>query len=1308
MGTDWTLQDRVYNPLDDFQSSGFIPAPEGDTNPDAHSDQFSGNSIDGAYSPYAGVSYGVDYTGFGIGNYRDSYTGEGDRIYWGRLDGSDITQINDAAAAQGGPEAGAGSMWGGLSVNAGGVVIPLPSSMSSGLGPGYALRAVVDPSTGGTTTIIENLPSIPEGSSYEVGQSVFSRSRFVGPDVLSVVASDPSIGKPSFSESAGSEPLNLGGGLHDISPEQIIYDAGTEVSTSASGTTVTTDTGTTRSAISTDFTSNLPGGANMEMTNMGVRSAPSSVYSGDTWTRGNVVDGVSISTEAGASGGTMAAGGSAAVTQPGSMEMVNLGASRPGRIVMGDVGDIQVHGAVDPWDGILGDVPDVPESGILLSDLPHPEIVELGNFGVGEGPEVAAGAMGELSDFVGDMGNLSLGGEGLGFMGSKLFNFAKARITDLGVGLALMPLFNYINTATGNDWTSRMIQMSMASIGLAAAGDPFGLVAAPIMWMVQDFAKERQRNIDNDDPEKIYGKKWGYVREGDKWYPAIITQQSKDLGFQADSSLITMMYGTGLSWKQKKGSDKWVPEFDNYRLKDFHIDDKQLDGSGDGSYDHMKKEDQLRDFYFLSDEDATKMLNNMAGGDLVAQSYGQDKYFAELNDGQRKEITSTSKLGFDSFMPHQDVSWNDLWEYDESASDDTKQERQQLGSYMDGIQDARRAFDMINDYRWSPAGAMVSDKYGQAEFEGSTKLRRIFREGGSLDDGEVRHWRGTENSGRNKFDDVRTWGLSTAMHKMTFLHPWKDSYTDQSNFGAQEESQVFLDTFKTELAMLYKLQKAAAKSKGFDKTYRREPGTGWATETDPVAATNAMALENDGIYRLYTDSNWQMPELNTAEALHLELLDIEEAGSASGEHYRTTAQQAYLSQKAIVRYWKTYIDDRGGGNELLDLYKDAETDYSTIDKNGFLPPPFWQRGDGDGTMGTLDMHFGTEPDSGVFFPDIIGNTGAGLRKHYAQSQEWNDATLSLVADQMEYLDTHAFVTGENDPDYIAGNWGGRYQDYFLSTGAAIPQFTDAEGAHDLEWRLGAWRKPEIAALAEMPEFEESGEHIDIGGGDQWGAGALNMGSGYTEIEGAEGYSIDADGAFWDPDGKFVGFSYDDLWTDVDRRAKTGRRKAHGRTDADREEKQQHRDEKHQQSRDDKHADAQADAAAAQAQAEADAQADADAAQAQADADAAADKKEQLRIYMQNFQADADAKAQAAAAAAAQAQADADAQAQADADAAAAAAAQQAQDQGTTTHGADAEEPAHHNAQLYIGEGREAPPDYQTPQMPHLPLGLHGG
>ena len=111
--------ERGYNPMDSFEGTGPIPAPENDTNPDANSENFSGNSLDGTYDPYAGVSYGVDYSGFGIGNYRDSYTGEGDRIYWGRLDGNDITSINNS---------GAGSVLHGLGNS---------SSVGSALIPGF-------------------------------------------------------------------------------------------------------------------------------------------------------------------------------------------------------------------------------------------------------------------------------------------------------------------------------------------------------------------------------------------------------------------------------------------------------------------------------------------------------------------------------------------------------------------------------------------------------------------------------------------------------------------------------------------------------------------------------------------------------------------------------------------------------------------------------------------------------------------------------------------------------------------------------------------------------------------------------------------------------------------------------------------------------------------------------------------------------------------------------------------------------------------------------------------------------------------
>jgi hypothetical protein len=68
-----------------------------------------------------------------------------------------------------------------------------------------------------------------------------------------------------------------------------------------------------------------------------------------------------------------------------------------------------------------------------------------------------------------------------------------------------------------------------------------------------------------------------------------------------------------------------------------------------------------------------------------------------------------------------------------------------------------------------------------------------------------------------------------------------------------------------------------------------------------------------------------MPDITTAEQLHAELLDIEEAGDMSHSgtrHYRNTAQQHYLAQKAIVRYWAQKIDGLGGGPQLAQTWYD--------------------------------------------------------------------------------------------------------------------------------------------------------------------------------------------------------------------------------------------------------------------------------------------------------------------------------------------------------------------------------------------------
>ena len=184
----------------------------------------------------------------------------------------------------------------------------------------------------------------------------------------------------------------------------------------------------------------------------------------------------------------------------------------------------------------------------MLEDIP-----DVPNFELGEGledPEALSG----LADFFSDPSEVvNLSSSGLGTAGNALLGFAKARIIDLGVGAALSPVFNAINDATQGPWASRDIQLGLATLGFLLGGDPFGLIAAPIGWMIQEFMQDRASEMSNDNPEKMYGKKWGYVREGGKWYPAVAVEEVRDRG-DSDFSTLRLMYGKDVKWKKQKGT----------------------------------------------------------------------------------------------------------------------------------------------------------------------------------------------------------------------------------------------------------------------------------------------------------------------------------------------------------------------------------------------------------------------------------------------------------------------------------------------------------------------------------------------------------------------------------------------------------------------------------------------------------------------------------------------------------------------------------------------------------------------------------
>jgi len=83
----------------------------------------------------------------------------------------------------------------------------------------------------------------------------------------------------------------------------------------------------------------------------------------------------------------------------------------------------------------------------------------------------------------------------------------------------VVPLILWLNDA--DEGLGDAVSAGMVGLDLIATGDPLGAViwGAGQFWDAEN--ESRQKVIDNDTPDQDYGARLGYVREGDKWYPAI-------------------------------------------------------------------------------------------------------------------------------------------------------------------------------------------------------------------------------------------------------------------------------------------------------------------------------------------------------------------------------------------------------------------------------------------------------------------------------------------------------------------------------------------------------------------------------------------------------------------------------------------------------------------------------------------------------------------------------------------------------------------------------------------------------------------
>ena len=704
--------------------AGVFRQPTMDTNPD---------SMGHSFSSAATVS-----TGFGPGDYSGGYTGEGDRVYWGPYD--DVSSTSSHQSNMGPsdfvPDFGPGYAVTHTSSTGDTILLP-PSQTTSVVAPpsstgdtvlGPAESAVVQPaSTIGATDVTEVMSRGPIGPS--------GVHKFGGvPGVLPDDASGTQI----------TSGTNVREGLTetDISlSEQPMSIPASEATGTTTNTQVTTD------VIAGSGGKGLPGSVELQPLGPDV-GVDSSVYDGDSYhgtytepvldASGNPV----VQNRAAWSGqdapgeeveglGGDLPGGSSEVqygTQSDIEQKMSVGPEEPST-TFGDTGpalpgDAQVQSslgdsletvsfldseahpevggyvgdnpyipeldapAITPYETPVGGNPQNLEMGILnrngnpmlLNDVPESSVMSWDMINMSDVP---AANLPVLSEMMSDGSNLSLSSAGVG---TNLTGFLRNRAVDLIGGQLLFPIFNWLDDTTGDPWTSRVIQGTLATMGLVIGGDPFGVIAAPICWGIQEFMKQRQRLKTNNDPESERGRKFGYVREGDKWYPAIQTLKERDEGWiGSNKTQVTFQYGNEIKWRKGKLGE-WIPYFEEgtYGMKEFHTWDSETDDAkNEAGVDYQRRADPLRDFYYLSEEETLDYLHGVMGGDSVSSDRDH-----EYTPEEQAAIEAARQESFSSFGSnvHDDESWGDYWE----ANGKDDKEREGYGNragYVDQLQD---------------------------------------------------------------------------------------------------------------------------------------------------------------------------------------------------------------------------------------------------------------------------------------------------------------------------------------------------------------------------------------------------------------------------------------------------------------------------------------------------------------------------------------------------------------------------------------------------------------------------------------------
>ena len=502
---------------------------------------------------------------------------------------------------------------------------------------------------------------------------------------------------------------------------------------------------------------------------------------------------------------------------------------------------------------------DLSERNMPLADRPSP---------VEASPEVTPEMRAGLNELIGQarasgMSDAAIASDmGIGVSAGGGMWISRASLKDYiakqGKGLMMTPLIApvvmLLNQA--QDGLGDMFSLGLISADLLTTGDPLGVLVYGVGQLWDAAAQSRQKVIDNDQPDKDYGSRLGYVREGDTWYPAIYNSKYKSTGLWAKDQQMTLDYGHDLVWRVD-GAGKFVPMIPGAKSKDFVASDDELDktktfngavlssrdfvdGVPSSDRDHVKMSDTTRDWYFLSDEDTKRVMS----GDLQLESYTDDE--TQMNGARRQ------------------------------------------------LNDWRKALDYGQDWKWSSAVQTMGPGAAVNNYAGSRGLQRVMIEG--VQNGAS----GVYNSTQTDYDQYLRDSANQTGEDYDSGHSTSTMFSDY----------LLRTVLRDHIAALYRTQKEAAAEAGFDKRFQSKVGAALEAQ-DPDKLRN---IEGGTVWSaMYLDTAKDLPVASSAEELREQLHTIEMYND------RTPAQRNYLAQKAQTRYWMQQIVGMGQSTELLHM-----------------------------------------------------------------------------------------------------------------------------------------------------------------------------------------------------------------------------------------------------------------------------------------------------------------------------------------------------------------------------------------------------